>query len=63
MESLGIGLVVAGGFLFGIGIGHIVPFASTFATVGVIVIALGLVALFWRPAFMGRTRKSNRSHH
>lgn len=61
MESLGIGLIVAGGFLFGIGIGHIVPFASTFATVGVIMIALGLVTLFWRPVFRGRTRKGNRS--
>ena len=62
MESLGIGLIVAGGFLFGIGIGHIVSFASIFATIGVIVIALGLVALFWRPVFRESTRKSNRSH-
>jgi hypothetical protein len=44
-----------------LGIGHIVPFASTFATVGVIMIALGLVTLFWRPVFRGRTRKGNRS--
>ena len=56
-------MIAAGGFLFGIGIGHIVPFASTFAIVGVIVIALGLVALFWRPVFRGRMRKSNRGHH
>ena len=62
MESLGIGLIVAGGFLFGIGIGHIVSFASIFTTIGVIVIALGLVALFWRPVFRESTRKSNRSH-
>ena len=61
MESLGIGLIVAGGFLFGIGIGHIVSFASIFATIGVIVIALGLVALFWRPAFRGRAQKGSRS--
>jgi hypothetical protein len=56
MEGLGIGLIVAGGFLFGVGIGHIVSFASIFATIGVIVIALGLVALFWRPV-LGRVRE------
>ncbi len=57
MEKLGIGLIVAGGFLFGIGSGHIVSFSNAFATVGVIIIALGLVALFWRPTFMRKTRK------
>ncbi len=59
MQSLGMGLIVAGGFLFGMGIGHIILFASTFATVGVIMITLGLVALFWRPACRGRTQKGS----
>ena len=62
MKGLGIGLVAAGGFMFGIGIGHIVPFASAFTTIGVIAIALGLVALFWRPIFRRRTRKGNGRH-
>ena len=65
MESLGIGSVAAGGFIFGIGTG-IVPFA----TVGVIAMALGPVALFWnqflwegRGKVMGVTPEANRPKH
>ncbi len=46
MSNLGVGLIVAGGFLFGAGMGHIVPIAGIFATAGVIMIAIGLLALF-----------------
>lgn len=61
MGGLGIGLIIAGGFLFGVGMGHIVPFASTFTTVGVIIIALGLIALFWRPTLKKRTQKNSKN--
>ncbi len=46
MNNLGIGLIVGGGFLFGIGLGHIVPLAGALSFLGAILIAAGLVTLF-----------------
>lgn len=46
MNNLGLGLIVAGGFLFGVGMSHIVPISSVVATVGIVLIALGLLAFF-----------------
>ncbi len=40
------GLIVAGGFLFGIGESHIVLLGSVIATVGIVMMALGLLAFF-----------------
>jgi hypothetical protein len=51
MSNLGIGLVVAGGFLFGVGIGHIVLFSDILATFGAIMVAIGLLVSF---IMMGR---------
>jgi hypothetical protein len=41
-----IGFLVAGGFLFGIGSGKIVPVAGVFAAVGLVLMVLGLLAMF-----------------
>ena len=37
---------MAGGFLFGIGSGKIVPVAGVFAAVGLVLMVLGLLAMF-----------------
>ena len=55
MNGLGIGLIVAGGFLFGIGMSHTVPFAGMLSVAGVILIAAGLVAFF----ALGRKQKKH----
>ena len=57
MNGIGIGLIAAGGFLLGVGLGHIVLFGDILATVGVILIAIGLVVFFWKPCFRGKTQK------
>ncbi len=46
MKNLGLGLIIGGGFLFGIGMGHIVLVSNIIATLGVLLIAAGLIALF-----------------
>ena len=46
MNNLGMGLIVSGEFLFGIGIGHIVPFSEAVSFLGIILIVFGLIALF-----------------
>jgi hypothetical protein len=46
MNNLGIGLIVGGGFLFGIGLGHIVPVAGAISILGAILITAGLIVLF-----------------
>ena len=48
---------MAGGFLFGVGMGHIVPFGDILATVGVILVAIGLAAFFWKPSFRGNAQR------
>ena len=54
MGNLGIGLIVAGGFLFGVGAGHIVPIAGIVSVIGIAMIAVGLLVLF---AIGGRQKK------
>ena len=63
MNGIGIGLIAAGGFLFGIGMGHVVLFGAMLATVGVIMIALGLVAFFWKPGIRGKTQKTSKGRN
>ncbi len=54
MNNLGLGLIVAGGFLFGIGESHVVLLGNVIAIVGIIMIALGLLAFF----AIGRKKKA-----
>ena len=63
MNSMSIGLIAAGGFLLGVGLGHIVIFGDILATVGVILIALGLVLFFWKPNFRGKTQKISKGRN
>ncbi len=56
MNSISIGLIAAGGFLLGVGMGHIVLFSNILATVGVVIIALGLMGFFWKFSFRGKTK-------
>ncbi len=57
MNNLGIGLIAAGGFLYGVSMGQIVLFANILGTIGIVMIAVGLVALFWRPVSMVKAQK------
>lgn len=57
-----IGFLVAGGFLFGVGSGKIVPVASVFVAVGLVLIVLGLLAMFGAisPDYKQPSRKNSR---
>ena len=63
MNGIDLSLIAAGCFLLGVGLGHIVPFVDILATVGVILIALGLVVFFWKPSFMGKTQKISKGRN
>jgi hypothetical protein len=60
MNSLGIGPIAAGGFLFGVGLSGIVPFAGIISVAGIILIAVGLIVLFANRDKQNR-RKGRRS--
>ena len=56
MSNLGIGLIVAGGFLFGVGAGHIVPIAGIVSFIGIAMIAIGLLVFFAIGGKQGKRR-------
>jgi hypothetical protein len=58
MNSSGIGFIAAGGFLFGVGLSNIVQFAGFISVAGIILIAVGLIALFAN----GKNRKRRTGH-
>lgn len=63
MSGFGIGWIVAGGFLLGMSVSHIILFGSILATFGVIMIAIGLVKLFDKSNYARKREKRRKNRN